>query len=100
MVKGEYCLGNSCRFYNEKPDAICFKQGVLPKCSPELRQTRKKLDTSSPDMYEALEDLVHGFLAASEMAGLSEDLRTKELAAAVKALAKVEGRDNETCKRI
>jgi len=53
-TKGEYCLGNSCRFYNESPDAICFKQGVLPHCSPELKQRRKSIDNSAVDMYEAL----------------------------------------------
>jgi len=56
VTKGE-CLGNSCRFYIEKPDNICFKQGVLPRCSPELKQRRKILDAAAPDLYEALKNL-------------------------------------------
>ena len=56
-TKGE-CLGHNCRFYNEKPDAICFKQGVLPRCSPELKEARKKLDKAAPDMYEALKYII------------------------------------------
>ena len=56
-TKEEYCLGNSCRFYREKPDAICFKQGVLPECSPALKQVRTKLDNTSVEMYEILKAL-------------------------------------------
>ena len=52
-----YCLGNSCRFYREKPDAICFKQGVFPGCSPRLKQERISLDNASVDMYQALKEI-------------------------------------------
>lgn len=55
-TKGE-CLGGSCRFYYEKPDTICFKQGVLPRCSPRLKAKRKKLDEAAPDLYEALKEI-------------------------------------------
>ena len=55
MEQGEYCLGNSCRFYKEKPDAICFNQGVFPSCSPALKQIRMRLDNTSVEMYEALQ---------------------------------------------
>ena len=50
----EECLGETCRFYVMKPDNICFKQGVLPRCSPELKASRRKLNHAAPDLYEAL----------------------------------------------
>ena len=39
MDKGK-CLGQACRFFAQKPDSICFHQGVLPKCSPELKRDK------------------------------------------------------------
>jgi len=63
-TKGE-CLGHSCRFYYEKPDNICFKQGVLPRCSPKLKQERRKLDAAAPDMARLLERLINNGWNAS-----------------------------------
>jgi hypothetical protein len=34
------CLGNGCKYFAGKPDAICFHAGFLPKCSPELKRER------------------------------------------------------------
>jgi hypothetical protein len=69
-TKGEYCLGNSCRFYKANIDAVCFNEGVLPKCSPALKQARMKLDSASPEMHEALKvalDETPGFMLGEDV---------------------------------
>ena len=84
------CLGNSCRFYCDKPDAICFKQGILPECSPELKAERKKLDNAAPDLYEALNALYCAFQL--DFKTPYSKVQNDALGNACTALAKAEGR--------
>ena len=86
-TKEGYCLGNSCRFYKEKPDAICFKQGVLPRCSPALKQARMKLDDSSPDMHEALKEIVSDLTDIGDCRVTNHSFNLAQ-----QALAKAEGK--------
>ena len=57
-IEGE-CLGGSCRFYYVQPDMICFKQGVLPRCSPGLKNKRKELDAAAPELLETLKAITY-----------------------------------------
>lgn len=36
----EECLGKGCRWFEGKADSRCFKLGVLPRCSPDLKQAQ------------------------------------------------------------
>lgn len=97
-TKGEYCLGDACRWYNQKSDAICFKQGVLPRCSPELKQVRKKLDYSAPNMYEALKILIEETAFYSDEkcdhdVGICWCSYKGALSQSTQALAKAEGKE-------
>lgn len=50
----EMCLGWGCKYYARETPGLCFHAGFLPKCSPELKAKRKRLDASAPKLYEAL----------------------------------------------
>ncbi len=89
-TKGEQCLGLSCRFYHQRPDMICFKQGVLPRCSPALKAARERLDAAAPKMAEALKDLNYKFRVLAEMAWWSDVRINEKLEQSTIALAKVD----------
>lgn len=59
------CLGESCKWFKSKPDATCFKQGVLPRCSPSLKAKKKaqlaKLHRDRPKFNNALEADAHNW---------------------------------------
>ena len=88
-TEGE-CLGRSCRFYIGRDSFTCFKLGVLPRCSPSLKEKRIKLDNTAPKLYEALRQ-AQVYIARSEIRKetlgltiLEEDIN--------EALAKAEGK--------
>ena len=89
------CLGNSCRFYQGKADATCFHQGVLPRCGPDTKAARKRLDDAAPQMYEALKSLLHLAPVTHylDAASCMEDIHQRRFQVARKSIAKAEGKE-------
>jgi hypothetical protein len=75
-TEGE-CLGQSCRWFKGKPTAECFRLGVLPHCSPMLKEEKKRTER------EAMEDEMF-WLTGSPMKTTKQRARLKELAEMLK----------------
>lgn len=61
-MSDKYCLGLGCKYYPAGKDGgLCFHAGFLPKCSPELKAERKKIDFASLDLYEASKEVVKAY---------------------------------------